>query len=180
MAQPFIGQILTFAGNFAPLNYLACNGQSLPISQNDVLYALIGTTYGGDGVTTFNLPNLQGRTPIHMGQGRGLGTYVIGQVAGSESVTLNTPQLPTHIHPVAAVTGNLSTSGTPGPNTVLGDMGPSNATSTSYAPFVNSGQTALAGQSVTATGQNGSHENRQPYLAMIYAIAVEGVFPPQS
>lgn len=180
MAQPFIGQILTFAGNFAPLGYLPCNGQSIPISQNDVLFALIGTTYGGDGVNTFNLPNLQGRTPIHMGQGRGLSAYSIGQIAGVESVTLVTQQLPGHNHSVAVVTGTRSTVGIPAANTVLGDTGPQAATSTDYAPFAASGQTALASQTIGMAGQSLPHENRQPYLAITYAIAVQGVFPPQS
>ena len=180
MAQPFIGQILTFAGTFAPLGYMLCNGQTLPISQNDVLFALIGTTYGGDGVTTFNLPNLQGRTPIHMGQGQGLSPYVIGQLAGSESVTLITQQLPAHSHSVAVVSGTRSNSGTPSGNAVLGDTGPQGGSaSTDYAPFANSGQTALASQSVSMTGQNVAHENRQPFLAITYAIAVQGVFPPR-
>ena len=180
MAQPFIGQILTFAGTFAPVGYLPCNGQSLPISQNEVLYNLIGTIYGGDGVTTFNLPNLQGRTPIHMGQGQGLSAYAIGQMAGTESVTLITQQLPSHNHAVAVVTGSRANLGIPSAATVLGDTGPLAATSTDYAPFASAGQTALAPQSIAPAGQSVPHENRQPYLAITYAIAVEGVFPPQS
>jgi microcystin-dependent protein len=180
MAQPYIGQILTFAGNFAPLGYLLCNGQSLSISQNDVLFQLIGTTYGGDGVNTFNLPNLQGRTPIHMGQGPGLGNYVIGQIAGTEGVTLISQQLPQHNHFVAVVTGIRSSSAQPATNAVLGDMGPSQTTSTNtYLPYAASGQTALAPQSITITGQGNAHENRQPYLAITYAIAVQGIYPAQ-
>ncbi len=180
MAQPFIGQILTFAGTFAPLGYMLCNGQSIPISQNDVLFALIGTTYGGDGVTTFNLPNLQGRTPIHMGLGQGLSPYAIGQIAGVESVTLITQQLPAHTHLAAVVSGTRSNAGTPSANAVLGDTGPQGGTAiTDYAAFASTGQTALAPQSISMTGQNLPHENRQPFLAITYAIAVQGVFPPR-
>jgi microcystin-dependent protein len=180
MAQPYIGQVLTFGGNFAPQGYLACNGQSVPISQYETLFQLIGTTYGGDGVQTFNVPDLRGRTPVHMGRGAGTGTYVIGQVGGTESVTLNTQQLPNHPHAAAVITGAPSTSATPASNEVLGDMGPSATTTThTYQPFTAGAQTALAGQSISATGGGQSHENRQPFLVFTYAIATIGVFPSQ-
>src|SRR5260370_38987616 len=98
MSQPYIGQILIFGGNFAPAGWAFCAGQLVPISENDTLFNLIGTTYGGDGQSTFGQPNLQGRVPLHMGQGSGLSNYIIGQAAGVESVTLTTQQIPIHNH----------------------------------------------------------------------------------
>lgn len=181
MAQPYIGQVLTFGGTFAPLGYLACNGQSVPISQYETLFQLIGTTYGGDGQQNFNLPDLRGRTPVHMGKGAGTSSYVIGQVGGTESVTLNTPQLPNHPHAAAVITGTQSTSATPASNRVLGDMGPLGTTSThTYQPFTAGAQTPLAAQSISITGGSQAHENRQPFLVFTYAIATVGVFPTQS
>ena len=98
MSSPYIGQIMIFAGNFAPAGWALCHGQLMPISENDALFNLIGTTYGGDGQSTFGLPDLQGRAPLHMGQGSGLSSYVIGQNGGVESVTLTTQQIPSHNH----------------------------------------------------------------------------------
>ena len=106
-SAPFIGEIRMFGGSFAPLGWTMCNGQTLSIAQNDALFTLIGTTYGGDGITTFNLPDLRSRVPIHQGQALGLSPYVIGQVGGTESVTLTTAQMPQHNHAVmAAAIGN--------------------------------------------------------------------------
>src|SRR6185312_3397179 len=105
MSQPYVGQILMFAGNFAPAGWMTCQGQTLPISENEVLFQLIGTTYGGDGESTFNLPDLQGRVPIHMGTGSGLSTYQIGEQAGTESVTLTQQQIPSHNHFALTVSG---------------------------------------------------------------------------
>src|SRR6186713_2435722 len=102
MSQPFVGEIRMFGGNFAPAGWAFCNGQVLPISENDVLFNLIGTTYGGDGQETFALPNLQSRVPIHMGQGPGLSSYTIGEMGGTETVTLTTNQIPAHNHVPAA------------------------------------------------------------------------------
>src|ERR1700744_3298393 len=102
MAQPYVGQIMMFAGNFAPAGWMTCQGQTLPISEYDTLFNLIGTTYGGDGQSTFKLPDLQGRVPIHQGPGGGLATYVMGQTGGAETVTLTTQQIPQHNHMVLA------------------------------------------------------------------------------
>src|SRR5881394_2931749 len=104
MGQPYVGEIRMFAGNFAPAGWMLCQGQSLPISENDVLFQLIGTTYGGDGQETFNLPNLASRVPIHMGTGPGGTTYQIGEMAGTEQETLTTQQIPVHSHPLLAST----------------------------------------------------------------------------
>src|SRR5690242_20599428 len=118
MAQPYVGEIRMFAGNFAPAGWMLCEGQTLPISENETLFQLIGTTYGGDGETTFNLPDMQGRIPIHQGTGGGLSTYVIGQKAGVETVTLTTSQIPQHNHQALANnTGANAT--TPAVNTIL-------------------------------------------------------------
>ena len=112
MSQPYVGQIMIFGGNFAPAGWMLCAGQLLPISEFDTLFNLIGTTYGGDGEQTFGLPNLQGRVPVHMGQGAGLSSYIIGEAAGTESVTLTTQQIPVHNHLAVAANaaGNSKTS----------------------------------------------------------------------
>src|SRR3954447_19768884 len=115
MAQPYVGEIRMFAGNFAPAGWAMCAGQLMPISENDALFNLIGTTYGGDGQSTFGLPDLQGRAPLHMGQGSGLSSYVIGQNGGVESVTLTTQQMPTHNH-AAQVSTNPASASSPGGN----------------------------------------------------------------
>ena len=106
MSTPYIGQITMFGGHFAPLNFAYCNGQTIAISQNEALYTLIGTTYGGDGVTNFLLPNLMSRIPIHFGTGTGLSPYAIGQAAGTDTVTLTQSQLPQHNHALMATTAN--------------------------------------------------------------------------
>src|SRR4051794_16013071 len=106
MAQPYVGEIRMFAGNFAPAGWMFCEGQSLPISENETLFQLIGTTYGGDGQETFNLPNLASRVPMHMGTGPDGTTYQLAEQAGTETATLTTPQIPAHSHPVVAAAGN--------------------------------------------------------------------------
>src|SRR5258705_5310213 len=115
MAQPCVGEIRMFAGNFAPTVWMLCEGQLLPISESETLFQLIGTTYGGDGQSTFGLPDLQGRAPLHMGQGPGLSNYIIGQLSGTESVTLTTNQIPSHNH-LAMISSNPATSGSPANN----------------------------------------------------------------
>lgn len=178
----FIGQILTFAGNFVPLGFIPCNGQLLPISQYDVLYNLIGTTYGGDGITTFCAPDLQGRTPIHQGQGRGLSNYTIGQKLGTESVTLLSGQLPSHNHLVSvASNGTTANANIPAATTLLSDTTQSGTDGLyPYTPFQNSNQAALAPNSISPAPGGIPHENRQPFLAMTYGIAVVGIYPSQS
>lgn len=181
MSQPFIGQILTFAGTFAPVNYALCNGQLVQISQNSALYNLIGTTYGGDGINTFGLPNLQSRVPVHMGQGVGLSNYVIGQPGGSENVTLSTSQLPSHNHFVNVVTGQGGNSATPASNVYLADEFQNGAVAANvYLPFANANQTALANNSIGQQGSSLPHDNIQPYVAITYCIALYGIYPSQS
>jgi microcystin-dependent protein len=167
MAEPFLGQLLIFAGNFAPQGWAMCNGQLLSIQQNSALFSLLGTTYGGDGVTTFALPDLRGRVPLHFGGGPGLSNYVLGERAGNESVQLLTAQMPAHTHSQPA-TGAGETTNRPN-NAVPAEGGIYGTTSDS---------SALA--ATTSAGGNQSHENRQPYLVLNYIIALQGIFPSRS
>lgn len=171
MSQPFIGEVRMFGGNFAPLGWAFCNGQLLPTAENDALFALIGTTYGGDGQTTFAVPDLQGRAPIHMGQGLGLTPRTLGEKAGSAGVTLLTGQIPSHTHQLNAA--GSPTTGIPG-NTVA--LAPTNGPSVYRAP------TNLTPMGAVLAPNSGGqpHENRQPYLAVSFIIALEGIFPSSS
>jgi microcystin-dependent protein len=174
----YIGEIRIFAGNFAPEGWLFCQGQLLSISQNDALYALLGTTYGGDGQTTFGLPDLRGRAAVGMGAGPGLSPYRQGQQAGQESVTLTAAQLPVHQHPVQGTM--RAKAGTPAQaspsQAYFGDQGgpsyQSGASTAALAPDAVTGQTNPAGSSQ-------AHANMQPLLATNYIIATVGIFPSQ-
>jgi microcystin-dependent protein len=172
MAQPYVGEIRMFAGNFAPNGWMFCEGQTLPISENDVLFQLIGTTYGGDGEETFNLPNLASRVPIHMGTGPDGTTYQIGEMAGTEQETLTTQQIPNHSHPFTASTnaGNLASPG----NSVL-------AQSVLADMYIqDSPDGALAASAVQPAGGSQPHENTQPFLCINFIISLFGVFPSQT
>ena len=172
MASPFIAQITLFAGNFAPRGYAFCNGQILPIAQNQALFALLGTTYGGNGQTTFALPNLQGRVPIHPGQGQGLSPYSLGQAGGTENVTLNISQMPAHNH---AATSRASAGG-------ADDSSPTNnflAADNQYSTTQNTQMNANEIQ-VSPNGGSQSHTNVQPYLAINFIIALQGIFPSRN
>lgn len=172
MGNPYIGEIRMFGGNFAPAGWAFCDGQSMPISENDALFTLIGTTYGGDGEETFNLPNLQSRVPIHMGTGPSGTTYQIGEMAGVESVTLTTQQIPIHTHPMIANSG-LASEFAPGgrifaqPQAVDAYVQP--------PPAV-----PLSAQSCSAVGGSQPHENLQPFLCINFIISLFGVFPTQT
>jgi microcystin-dependent protein len=159
-----------FGGSFAPAGWAFCSGQLLPISENETLFQLIGTIYGGDGQEPFGVPNLNGRVPVHMGQGPGISqTYVNGEAAGVESVTLTTQQIPVHNHPMLGST-NTSTTPTPTSN-VIGK-------STSIDMFINAQpSTPLSPQSVSAVGGSQPHENMQPYLVVSYIISLFGIYP---
>ena len=172
MSDPYIGEIRMFAGSFAPAGWAFCDGQQMPISENDALFTLIGTTYGGDGQETFNLPDLQGRVPIHQGTGPGLGTYQIGEKAGVESVTLTTQQIPTHNHGWAASTGQ-GTSNTPQSNV------------TASPPVMKLYRVGVPSDPMSPTiiqpsGGSQPHENLQPYLTISFIISLFGIFPRQS
>lgn len=166
MSEPYIGEIRMFAGNFAPLNWMLCQGQVLSISQYDVLYNLIGTTYGGNGQTTFALPNLQGRLPLHQ-----TGSYPIGLIGGAEQVTLTTQQLPAHSHPMAA------SQNTAGSSTVTGNVVGAVGATQIYREVA--AASAMANQACSFVGGNQPHDNMQPYLCINFIIALFGVYPSQ-
>jgi microcystin-dependent protein len=183
MSNPFLGEIRVFAGNFSPRGWAFCRGQLLPISQNDALYALIGTTFGGDGQTTFGLPDTQGRSVIGQGTGSGLSAYVIGQMSGTESVTLNTNQIPAHNHVLNAWNVDATTP-TPGPG--VGLSNPLNAHTGQSSLFyldttaVNPNSPVLPSDTVMSAGGNQPHDNMAPSLVLNYIIALEGVFPSRN
>lgn len=165
MAEPFLSEIKIMAFNFPPKGWAFCNGQLLPINQNQALFSRLGTTYGGNGQTNFALPNLQGRTPIHMGNG-----HTLGETAGSTSVTLNFQQLPTHTHFANAAAAPATTS-TPGASVLMAR--------TLRAPLYSppSNLQAMAATGVTSVGGSQPHNNMQPYLVLNFCIALAGIFP---
>ncbi|HET9651804.1 MAG TPA: tail fiber protein [Usitatibacter sp.] len=168
MAQPYVGEIRMFAGNFAPLGWMFCSGQLLPIVGNETLFQLIGTTYGGDGQATFALPDLRGRVPIGMGTGPGLSTRTLAEAGGVESVTLTTQQVPQHNHAMSA-SNDVPTLSTPG-NNVTGQA----ATKLYRA---GSPSVTLDPQSVGSTGGSQPHNNLQPLLCVDFIISLFGIFP---
>ncbi len=168
--DPFIGEIAIVPYSMGvPDGWLACSGQSLLISSYSALYALIGVTYGGNGTTTFNLPDLRGRVPIGVGQGTGLSNYNLGNTGGVETVTLTTNQIPSHSHTLNALS-SIGTSDTPGGNFVAKN-------SEGVKQFGSSTDTSLGASTISNTGGGQSHTNMQPYLALRYIIAVQGIFP---
>lgn len=176
MTAPFIAEIRMFAGNFAPRNYAFCSGQILPISQNTALFSLLGTTYGGNGTTNFALPDLRGRAPMHPGNGPGLTPRVLGEVGGENSVTLLSTEMPLHTHSISgAVIANSSPTGTPASNTLFTNASPNQLYGAVLGTPVN-----LAPQSITLTGGSLPHNNTQPYLAITFIIALQGIFPARN
>jgi microcystin-dependent protein len=167
MGNPFTGEIRIFGGSFAPLNWAFCDGQLMAISQNDVLFTLIGTTYGGDGQETFALPDLRGRLPLHQTIG-----FIPGQAAGSEEVTLISNQMPTHSHAIRATTASGSAASPQ--NAVLAASLSTNA----YRPAP--AGAALAAQTVSIAGGSQPHTNLQPFLCVNFIICLFGIFPTQS
>jgi microcystin-dependent protein len=169
---PYVGEIRMFGGNFAPNGWMFCEGQTLPISENEVLFQLIGTTYGGDGRETFNLPNLASRVPIHMGTGPDGTTYQLGEMAGTEQETLTTQQIPVHSHAFIGSSNN-GTEATP--------AGTFPATSTTLQPYTQETPSApFAPSSITPAGGSQPHENTQPFLCINFIISLFGVFPSQT
>lgn len=172
MSQPFIGEIRMFGGSFAPAGWAFCDGQTMPISENDALFVLIGTTYGGDGQETFQLPNLQSRVPIHAGTNPGSGTtYQLGEMAGVESVTLTTQQIPSHNHPQGCKSGD-GNSASPA-NAVPAN----NSTALAYGAVPPQGN--MNNNACSITGGSQPHENIQPYLAVNFIMSLFGIFPHQ-
>jgi microcystin-dependent protein len=175
MSTPYIGEIrmFGFGTRGAPNGWQACDGSLLPISQYDALFALIGTTYGGDGQTTFAVPDLRGRVPIHQGTGPGLSNYVIGQRAGTETVTLLPTQMPAHTHTMVATTG-ASTAVTPGTNLLPGAV----TGDTFYVNTITGNNAAaMSPQMLGMAGGSQPHENCMPTLTVQYCIATQGIFP---
>ena len=163
MAQPYVGEIRMFAGNFAPAGWMFCEGQLLPISENETLFQLIGTTYGGDGESTFALPDLRGRLPLHQGNG-----FILAETGGAEEITLTVSQIPAHSHPMLAIGG--AGNGSSPQNTLL-----SQPTASIYNAGTN--PVNMAAQAITPTGGSQPHTNFQPYLCVDFIISLFGLFP---
>jgi len=174
MSEPFLGEIRMFGGNFAPRGWAFCDGQLLAIAQNTALFSLLGTTYGGDGRTTFGLPDLRGRAPIHEGSGPGLSNYPLGSKGGSETTTLTVQNLPSHNH-VARAAGPAGNSNDAIGNVWADDAGVSSAT---YSSAAATG--SMRGDAIGNTGGNQSFSNVQPYLAVSFIIALQGVYPSRN
>jgi microcystin-dependent protein len=169
MAQPYVGEIRMFAGNFAPAGWMFCDGQLLPISENETLFQLIGTTYGGDGESTFALPNLQSRVPIHMGTGPDGTTYQLAEMAGTEQETLTVQQIPNHTHPFTVSGG--TTQGTNPTGNVIGQ-------STQATMYIDdTPNVQMLASTVIPQGGSQPHENCQPFLCINYIISLFGLFP---
>jgi len=175
MADPFVAEIRIFPFNFAPKGWAWCDGQLLPLSQNTALFSLLGTTYGGNGKETFALPDLQGRTPMHPGQGPGLSLHDLGETGGSETVTLLESEIPAHAHSARSDLDPADVQGAgTGSNRVLARSTPGFA----YAP---PGATVMmAPEALTPAGGDQPHNNMQPYLTFYFNIALQGVFPPRT
>jgi microcystin-dependent protein len=175
MATPFVAEITLFAGNFAPRGYALCNGQVLSIAQNTALFSLLGTNYGGNGTSNFALPDLQGRLPLHFGQGPGLSPRVLGEKDGAEAVTLTTSQLPGHNHTVSQGAG--SAAGSPSP---LGRYPAVSASGTPYSGTTGAQMAAGTVTSLASSGGNQPHNNLMPSLCVNFIIATQGVFPARN
>lgn len=166
--DPFLGQLMCVGFNFAPRSWSTCDGQLISVAQNTALFSLLGTQFGGDGVQTFQLPDLRGRTPIHQGQGPGGSQYVIGERFGVETVTLTPPEMPQHSHTVAANAGDLN------------DQSPAKAFYSGGGAYSSAANTSMAPAMLGPAGSGGAHENRPPRLTVNWIICLEGVYPPRS
>ena len=179
MASPYIGEIRCFGFNFAPVGWAFCNGQILPISQYSALFSLLGTYYGGNGTSTFGLPNLQGQVPMHWGNGPGGFNTQIGQVQGTTNITLTQAQTPQHTHTITvqqlASGGTVESTNTPNPNNWLSDSKPVGLWNNT--PTIDS---AFAAQTISSVGGSQPHDNMQPYLALNFCISLNGIFPTRN
>jgi microcystin-dependent protein len=173
MAEPFLGELRLFPYNFAPSGWAMANGQILSIAQNTALFSLLGTTYGGNGTTTFQLPDLRGRVPVSMGQSAGLSPYVLGETLGVESVTLTTAEIPAHTHAVNAngAKGNESSP--------IGSYPAADAAEIT-AEYSNSSSGTMNANMLSTVGSSQPHENRQPTLVLTWCIAMQGIFPSRN
>lgn len=180
MADPFVAEVRIFPFNFAPSGWAFCNGQLLPLSQNTALFSLLGTTYGGDGKSTFALPNLQGSVPMHPGQGPGLSLHDLGEQGGSETVTLLVSEMPAHTHTQLAHGGDATT---PNPNGQLlakGLWDDGTAAGLVGAYSSQAPNTTMSPLALAPAGGSLPHNNMMPYLSLNFCIALQGVFPPRS
>ena len=173
MSEPFLGELRLFPYNFAPTGWAMANGQTMAISQNTALFSLLGTTYGGNGTTTFQLPDLRGRVPVSMGQGAGLSPYVLGETLGVESVTLLVSQMPEHNHNVNA---NAAKANQPSP---IGHYPATDAAGVT-AEYSAATSGIMNANMITQVGGSQPHENRQPTLVLTWCIAVQGIFPSRN
>jgi microcystin-dependent protein len=173
MADPFVAEIRIFPFNFAPKGWAFCDGQLLPISQNTALFSLLGTVYGGDGKSTFALPNLQGSAAMHPGQGQGLSLRDLGQIGGAETITLLQSEIPVHTHS-ARVSSEDGEFKVPGSNRIMG-----RSINAFLYETTGAGQQLAAPQALAPTGGSQPHNNMQPYLTLNFNIALQGVFPPR-
>jgi microcystin-dependent protein len=173
VADPFVAEIRIFPFNFAPKGWAWCDGQILPISQNTALFSLVGTTYGGNGQSTFALPDLQGSAPMHPGQGPGLSLHDLGEESGVETVTLLQSEIPAHTHRLSAQTTDNADVTNPNPGSTF-------APSTGGTLYQNTSNTQLASQALPVVGGSQPHNNMQPYLTLYFNIALQGVFPPRN
>ena len=171
MADPFVAEIRIFPFNFAPRGWAWCDGQLLPLSQNTALFSLLGTTYGGNGKSNFALPDLQGRAPMHPGQGPGLSLHDLGETGGSETVTLLESEIPSHSHAARAAT-SLGDNPNPAGNSLSRYVN-------AYQSTINTNVVSMAPEALPPAGGDQPHNNLQPYLTFYFAIALQGVFPPR-
>lgn len=172
--DPFVAEIRIFPFNFAPRGWAWCDGQLLPLSQNTALFSLLGTTYGGNGKSNFALPDLQGRSPMHPGQGPGLSLHDLGETGGSETVTLLESEMPAHSHGVRVHSIDPGDLNAPASNRALA----TSANATAYTPAAN--LVAMNPSSLPPAGGDQPHNNLQPYLTFYFCIALQGVFPPRT
>ena len=174
MSSPFVAEVRIFGCNFAPTGWAQCNGQILPISQNTALFSLLGTTYGGNGQSTFALPDMQGNVPMHPGQGAGLSQHALGEMSGSQFVTLLSSEMPAHAHTLRAHNGDQADSQNPSPNASLAQSANGFAYQSNASTLV-----PMSFQTLAPTGGSLPHNNMMPYLTLLFCIALQGVFPPR-
>jgi microcystin-dependent protein len=173
VSDQFVAEIRIFPFNFAPKGWAFCDGQLIPISQNTALFSLLGTFYGGDGKSTFALPDLQGNAPVHQGQGPALSEYFVGQSGGSETITLIDSEMPAHSHQASGVSGS-------GPTSPANNTWGTGAGRTPPPTYVDGNPNVSMGNALSVAGGNQPHNNMQPYLTLNFCIALQGIFPPRS